>query len=430
MSRKPCFSLLSLSMIALLGAAAALGQYAPVSGTVESAASPGVPIADAVVEAYRLDIRWKSPPLKTNKKGEFTFAGLPLGTEFSLAVSAPNFAPTVYPGVKAGQDKLVIKLSPGDGRKLTEAEVKQLSSATTTGGGSQENAEEERQRAELEAKNKEIAERNERVKNADAIARKSNDEANAAYAAGNYDLAIQKYTEGINAVPDFIGSTPILWAGKMNALKQKGHRIYKEGAALTDFDQRRAKYAEAARLYDEGLAGLPAAVKVINSAEAAKDPAEQKKRDALKVTLYAIAVDTHRIRAAIDGTKADEAATVINEYIALEADPAKKLAAQMALGDIMRLAEHREEAVAAYKKVLEMNPASLDAEAYLGLGLVDLAWLKDNDKVLAQEGADHLQKFVAAAPDTHPLKQGAVEYLTILKTQNIVPVKAPPKRRQ
>jgi len=64
-----------------------------------------------------------------------------------------------------------------------------------------------------------------------------------------------------------------------------------------------------------------------------------------------------------------------------------------------------------------------------GLGLVDLAWLKDNDKALSQEGADILQKFVAAAPDTNPLKQGAVEYLNILKTQNIVPVKAPVKKR-
>ena len=46
---------------------------------------------------------------------------------------------------------------------------------------------------------------------------------------------------------------------------------------------------------------------------------------------------------------------------------------------------------------------------YLGIVLVDLGWLKDNDKARSQEGANYLQKFVSLAPDSHTLKTGAVQ---------------------
>jgi tetratricopeptide (TPR) repeat protein len=432
MFRKVYFSFLLLACLSLISGGHAFGQNtASTSGTVEMEGTKA-PVAGAVVEAYRTDVKLAPLSAKTNKKGEFTFAGLILGAEYAFAISGPGINPTVYSGVKAGQERIVIIVAPGDGRKITADEVrKQAASSSSADGGTEMSAEEKKARAELEAKNAEITAKNEKLKNADEIARRSNEEGNAAHNAGNYDLAIEKYTQGIEAVPDFIGSTPILWSGKMMSLKAKGRNIYNEGAKLTDVDQRRAKYVEANRYLDEVLAGFAAAMKIVSAAEAPKDAAEQKRRDALKLGLYTIAIDAHRLKGYTGSAniKTGDATTLVTEYLALETDSAKKVAAQMTLGDVMRLTEHREEAVAAYRKVLEMAAENLDAQAYLGLGLVDLAWLKDNDKALAQEGADHLQKFVSTAPDTHPLKEGAVQYLTILKTQNVVPVKQPAKKR-
>ena len=48
----------------------------------------------------------------------------------------------------------------------------------------------------------------------DEVARRSNEEAVAAFKAANYDLAISKYNEGIAAVPDFWAAHRSFWAVK------------------------------------------------------------------------------------------------------------------------------------------------------------------------------------------------------------------------
>ena len=48
--------------------------------------------------------------------------------------------------------------------------------------------------------------------------------------AKNYDLAISKFDEGVAAVPDFVGSTPIMLDGKLVALRARGYDKYREGA--------------------------------------------------------------------------------------------------------------------------------------------------------------------------------------------------------
>src|SRR5205823_4775262 len=94
--------------------------------------------------------------------------------------------------------------------------------------------------AEFEKQNKEIAEKNAKTQAGDEIARKSNEEGKAALKAENYDLAISKFDEGVAAVPDFVGSTPILLTGKVLALKAKGYLAYRAGVAVSDMDARKA----------------------------------------------------------------------------------------------------------------------------------------------------------------------------------------------
>ena len=59
--------------IIVCGSIGALAQTAPVSGTVELEKADGTrePVAGAVIEVYRTDIKAGSPGAKTNKKGEF-----------------------------------------------------------------------------------------------------------------------------------------------------------------------------------------------------------------------------------------------------------------------------------------------------------------------------------------------------------------------
>jgi len=312
MFRKSFLTLVSLIGVLLVMQVAVSAQYAPVSGKVELLKADGTrePVANAVIDVYRTDVSsGGSPSGKTNKKGEFTFAGMMLGGEYALVVSAAGAAPTYFPGVKAGQDHIVITVNPGNGSKLTEAEVRKSLASSATASGDSESADQKKLRAEYEAKNVEITAKNKKMQEGDDVARKANEEAQAAFKAANYDLAISKYNEGIAAVPDFVGSTPILLGGKMNSLKMKGYGLYVEGAKSTDKELRKTKFEEANKNYDDALGAFQNAVDILKRAEPSTDPVEQKRRESFKLTLYTLAVELFRLKSVtrIDTPKSADA---------------------------------------------------------------------------------------------------------------------------
>ena len=75
-------------------------------------------------------------------------------------------------------------------------------------------ADEKKAQAEYEAKAKEVTSKNETITKNNALIDQSLAEGNKAYDAKNYDLAIAKFDEGINAAPDFAGSAPVLLNNK------------------------------------------------------------------------------------------------------------------------------------------------------------------------------------------------------------------------
>src|SRR5215217_7513568 len=102
---------------------------------------------------------------KTNKRGEFVFAGLPFIGVYTVAASHPTATPNFVPGVKAGRDiDCEIVLTPGAGKRLTFEEIKGAGggSATPPTGGSggssagSESAADKAKREELMKKNAEI----------------------------------------------------------------------------------------------------------------------------------------------------------------------------------------------------------------------------------------------------------------------------------
>ena len=144
-------------------------------------------------------------------------------------------------------------------------------------------------------------------------------------------------------------------------------------------------------------------------------------------------MEVHRLKAAggVDTSMGDKAETVLTEYIAMETDPAKKAAAQLTLGDVMRETGNFDKAVTAYKAVLAASPENMDATAQLGLTLVALGTSVDPpNKEQLQEGLNYMQKFADAAPDTHKYKNDVKQMVEYLKTeQKLTPQKTTGRRK-
>lgn len=421
-TRKYLTLILTVALFAL--ASAAFGQTSPVRGVVKLQKADGtqVPVADAVVDAYRVDIgKGTMPSAKTNKKGEFNFVGFQLGQTYALAVSAPGIGPRVEPAVKAGREDITIVVNEGDGRKLTEAEVREVaSSAATAPAGGKMTEAQRKEQEELAKKNEEIKAKNAKIQAGDETAKKANEEGRAALNAKNYDLAISKFNEGVAAVPDYVGSTPVLLNGKLAALRLRGYESYREGASNSDVAARKAKYATANKDFDEALAAYEQAMAIIKAAPAPADANEQKARENLTLSLLTNAMETHRLKivSGIDSSKMEQAAAVVEAYIAAEPDATKKAPARQTLGDMYRAAGDFDKAVAAYRSVLETSPDNMDAMAGLGLSLFAQGASTDpQNKEMLQEGLNYLQRFADSAPETHPLKASVKETVEYLKTE-------------
>ncbi len=120
--------------VLVLSAIAASAQTGQLRGHVLLKQADGTTIkaADVIIDVYRTDLSG-AYHTKTDKKGEFVFAGLPFVGRYIIAASMPNAAPTYQAGVRVGQDiDFELVLNPGDGRKLTLDEIKKMQA--TSGG--------------------------------------------------------------------------------------------------------------------------------------------------------------------------------------------------------------------------------------------------------------------------------------------------------
>ena len=127
-------ALAALMLIASVVVASAQTVVATGKVTLKQADGTEVPVAGAQVDFYRTDIKGEFHT-KTNKKGEYTHAGLPYGT-FTIAVSAPGARPTYATGVVVSrQPGNNFKLEPGDGTRLTLEQIKAAPTAAAGAGG-------------------------------------------------------------------------------------------------------------------------------------------------------------------------------------------------------------------------------------------------------------------------------------------------------
>jgi tetratricopeptide (TPR) repeat protein len=416
MRRQHLFISLAALVILLMTSAVSFAQSGELRGkvTIKGADGKEAPVADAVVDIYRTDMKSKYET-KTDKKGVYVYAGLPYIGTYVVAVSAPNARPTFLPNIKAGRGQDVnFTLDPGDGKRPTEEEVRAASAAGGGGAAPAESAEDRAKRAEAERKNAEIAKSNEKNTQINEVVGRTFKAGNEALKAKRLDEAITQYNEGLAADPEQIA----LLTNKSLALIQRGVQRNNEAIRMADDAAKTAGLEAAHKDWREAAETSSKAVQFAKAQPAVTDPEQQKSQTANKYFALVARAESMRLFASkVDTTKADEAFAAFEELIAAETDPAKKLKDQVDAAQMYYDAGNVPKAINAFQGVLASNPDNLDAT--LGLGL---ALFSTGDKTKYQEAANYLQRFVDKAPDTHPLKASAKESLDYLKkSENVQP---------
>jgi tetratricopeptide (TPR) repeat protein len=436
--------------VAILVASASMTTFAQVGELrgqvlIQQADGQKVPLAEAQIDVFRTDIAGKYNT-KTNKKGEFVFAGLPFVGTYIVLASHPTARPNWVGGVKAGRDIPVeILVTPGDGKRPTIEEIKAAgggapapaggSGGSTSGESASEKAKREemiRKNAEIEAGNKKITEANEVIGRTFKAGNEALNAAGLASKSGASEDAVQKYTTAIAQFDEGLGADPeqpAILTNKAVALKGRGvERFNVTVRSKTLNDAGKAAGLQGAK--DDFKAAAEAASKAVTLIKAQTAPTEAADVARFNANKYAaLLTQAESMRLYVskaDPTKAEEGLAAFKEYLAAETDPAKKAKAQLDMAQMLLESGAADKALVEYQAILATTPDS--AEANLGAGLAVYA---GGDKGKYQEAANYLQHFVEVAPDSDPMKADAKAILTELKnTENVTPEKTKPAPRR
>src|SRR6185369_7059408 len=406
---------------------------------MQQADSQKVPLADAQIDVFRTDMAAKYQT-KTNKKGEFVFAGLPFTGTYVVAASHPTAAPNFVPGVKVGREiPCEITVTPGTGKRLTLEDIKAAGGTTAAPAGGAppaESAADKAKREELMKKNAEIEAGNKKITEANEIISRTFKAGNEALTAGNaakgnpeeaiakYTAAVTSYDEGLAADPD----QPAILTNKSVALKARGVMRYNVAVKSTDDAAKNSGIQQAKDDFKAAADAAGKAATMIKAQPAPTDAADVQRYNANKYAALVTYAESMRLFVTkADQSQADAGEAAYKDYIAVETDPAKKAKAQLDLAQMLLDAGSADKALVEFKTILATTPDS--PEANLGAGLAVYA---TGDKANFQEAANFLQKFVEVAPDSNPMKADAKAILTELKnTENVTPekTKSSPRRK-
>lgn len=413
MFRKNYFTSLLLVTLFLFAGITVFAQAAKsIGGKVEMKKSDGstTPVKDALVELIRVDTKGKLPEVKTDETGSFVFPNVPEIGVFVLTVSGDGLKPEIISDVKAGQTTFVIPISEGNGERYSEEQVR-LSYISSLRDSGKLTDEQKQMLKTFEDKKGNAEQKN-------VIISKALKEGNAAYESKNYDLAITKYDEGINADPDFAGSAPVLLNNKGQVLRLRAVTMYNDAAKSGDGDRLKEAKKQIAKDLADALDAYNKSYLLLKNAPASEinDQANHKKnifnavdggRDAIRLM--------SRIKV-IDTTKADAAKNLVKAYLETETDKTKKGQAQASLASYLMDAGDYAGAVAEYRKAIEITPDDPDILANFSLALYTAAEDKQS-KEMKQESLNYMEKFLKVAPKDHELRDDIDGLATYLKTQ-------------
>ena len=440
MISKYFFGALAVAILITSASLTASAQVGELRGHVwmQQADSQKVPLADAQIDVFRTDMSAKYQT-KTNKKGEFVFAGLPFTGTYVVAASHPTAAPNFVPGVKVGREiPCEITVTPGTGKRLTLEDIKAAGGTTAAPAGAAapaESAADKAKREELMKKNAEIEAGNKKITEANEVISRTFKAGNEALTAGNaakdkpeeaiakYTEAVSQYDQGLAADPD----QPAILTNKSVALKARGVMRYNAAVKSTDDAAKNSGIQQAKDDFKAAADAAGKAATMIKAQPAPTDAAEVQRYNANKYAALVTYAESMRLYVSKgDPTQADAGLAAFKDYIAVETDPAKKAKAQLDMAQMLLDSGAADKALAEFKAILATTPDS--AAANLGAGLAVYA---TGDKTKYQEAANFLARFVELAPDSDPMKADAKAILTELKnTENVTPEKTgrPPRK--
>ena len=432
---------LAVAVLLAVASVPAFAQVGELRGSVVMQQADGqkVPLADAKIDVYRTDIRGQYDT-KTNKKGEFVFAGLPFTGTYTVVASHPTARANFVPGVRVGRGAPVeITVTPGDGKVPTREELEKMGGTSTAPpAAGAPSAADKAKAEELRKKNEEIENANKKITEANEIIGRTFKAGNEALTAGNVaskaknsDEAIQKYGEAVAQYDQGLAADPeqpAILTNKAVALKARG--VERFNAAITsktlDDASRNAALDAAKADFKAAAESSTKAVTMLKSQPAATDPAEVERSSKNKYAALLTNAESMRLFVSkVDQSQADAGLTAFRDYIAVETDPAKKAKAQLDAAQMLLDAGAADKALTEFQSVIAAQPDN--PEANLGAGL---ALYATGDKAKFQEAANYLQHFVEVAPDSNPMKDDAKAILAELKsTEKVVPDKTPSRPR-
>jgi tetratricopeptide (TPR) repeat protein len=445
MTHRYFLATMAIALLIAFAAVPTVAQVGELRGTVSMQQADGskVPLADAAIDVYRTDIKGEYHT-KTNKKGEFVFAGLPFVGEYTIVASHPTAKANFLAKFKVGrQIPADITVTPGDGKKPTLEDLKNMApsgpaAGTAASSGGSESAADRAKReelakknAEIEASNKKITESNEVVNRTFKAGNEALIAASTASKAKNFTEAIQRYTDAIAQYDQGLAADPEQPALLTNkAVALKGRAIDRFNSTITSQMEDSAKTTalETARAdFRAAAESSGKAVSLLKAQPTPTDPADLDRHTKNKYAALITHAEAMRLFVTkVDATKADDGITAFKEYIAIETDPAKKNQAQLDSAQMLLDAGAADKAFTEFQGLVTAQPDNPDAN--LGAGL---ALFATGDKTKFQDAANYLQHYVDVAPDTHKFKADAKAILTELKnTEKVVPEKTPQRKRR
>lgn len=341
--------LASLTALLALFTFGAMAQTASLEGEVKG--EDGKPLKDALIKLERKDIKG-SYKVKTNKKGQWFHAGLPLGTyDVSLEVDGK-----VADMVKGVRTRLGDPLPVNFDLSKMAAQRKAMEQAASTGKVTEEMS------REMTKEQKEALEKSAKER---AAALAKNKELNDAFNAGMENLKSKNFPASIEAFDKAAGIDPkqvVIWANKAEA--HVGFAGTKTG--------------------DEQIAELTKGMEAYNKA------LELKPDDAGMHNNYALALAKAK--------KYPEAQAELDKAAQLDAPNAGRYYYNM--GAILTNVNQLEPASIAFKKAIGADPNYADAHYQYGLYLFSKATITADGKTVPVAGTtESFQKYLELKPD-------------------------------